>query len=149
MDRHHNQAYPPCVVLSSLARGFGAVRTAVNGSARHSPVTISAKVVLARRILLLLLSQRHRRHGHPRPQTPAVRPDQSRAVAQRRAPIVPVAPGQMRGVPPLVAENAITVPALLSVPPLDRRPFDYSDLAQWIIQIVRHARRALLVLSRV
>ena len=50
MDRHHSQAYPPCVVLSSLtslARGFGAVRTAANGSARHSPVIISAKVVLS------------------------------------------------------------------------------------------------------
>src|SRR5580692_9683183 len=49
MDRHHSQAYPPCVVLSSLtslARGLRAVRTAANGSARHSPVKISAKVVL-------------------------------------------------------------------------------------------------------
>ena len=52
MDRHHSQAYPPCAVLSSLtslARGLRAVRTAANGSARHSPVKISAKVVLGRR----------------------------------------------------------------------------------------------------
>ena len=48
MDRHHSQAYPLCAVLSSLtslARGFGAVRTAANGSARHSlPCNHSAKV---------------------------------------------------------------------------------------------------------
>jgi hypothetical protein len=47
-----NQRYPPCVIsssLTSLARGFAAVRTAANGSARRSPVTNSAKVVLARR----------------------------------------------------------------------------------------------------
>jgi hypothetical protein len=50
MDRHHSQAYPPCAVLSSLtslARGLRAVRTAANGSARHSlPCNHSAKVVL-------------------------------------------------------------------------------------------------------
>ena len=55
-------------------------------------------------------------------------------------------PGRGRGRPPLVAEAAITVPALPPVPPLDRRPFDYSDLAQWMThmeQTIRQARRAL------
>ena len=37
-------------------------------------------------------------------------------------------PGRGRGRPPLVAEEAITVPALPPVPPLDRQSFDYSDL---------------------
>jgi hypothetical protein len=53
MDHHHSQAYPPCVILSSLtslARGFGVVRTAANGLARHSPMKISAKVVLECRL---------------------------------------------------------------------------------------------------
>ena len=48
--------------------------------------------------------------------------------------------------PPLVAEDAITVPALPPVPPLDRQPFDYSDLAHWMTQMdqtIRQARRAL------
>jgi hypothetical protein len=55
-------------------------------------------------------------------------------------------PGRGRGRPPLVAADAITVPALPPVPPLDRRPFDYSDLAQWMThmeQTIRQARRAL------
>jgi hypothetical protein len=50
MDHHHSQAYPPCAVLSSLTsltRGFGVVRTAAKGSARHSPpCNHSARVVL-------------------------------------------------------------------------------------------------------
>ena len=57
-------------------------------------------------------------------------------------------PGRGRGRPPLAAEEAITVPALPSPPPtpLDRRPFDYSDLAHWMTQMdqtIRQARRAL------
>ena len=55
-------------------------------------------------------------------------------------------PGRGRGRPPLVAEAAITVPALPPVPPLDRQPFDYSDLAHWMTQMdqtIRQARRAL------
>ena len=57
-------------------------------------------------------------------------------------------PGRGRGRPPLEAEDAITVPALPSDPPtpLDRRPFDYSDLAHWMTQMdqtIRQARRAL------
>jgi hypothetical protein len=55
-------------------------------------------------------------------------------------------PGCGRGRPPLVAEDAITVPALPPVPPLDRQPFDYSDLAHWMTQMdqtIRHARRTL------
>ena len=57
-------------------------------------------------------------------------------------------PGRGRGRPPLVAEEAITVPALPSDPltPIDRRPFDYSDLAHWMTQMdqtIRQARRAL------
>ena len=55
-------------------------------------------------------------------------------------------PGRGRGRPPLVAEAAITVPALPPVPPLDRQPFDYSDLAHWITQMdqtIRQARRTL------
>ena len=55
-------------------------------------------------------------------------------------------PGRGRGRPPLVAEEAITVPALPPVPPLDRQPFDYSDLAHWMTQMdqtIRQARRAL------
>ena len=55
-------------------------------------------------------------------------------------------PGRGRGRPPLVAEDAITVPALPPVPPLDRQPFDYSDLAHWMTQMdqtIRQARRAL------
>ena len=59
-------------------------------------------------------------------------------------------PGRGRGRPPLVAEDAITVPALPPVPPLDRQPFDYSDLAHWMTQMdqtIRQARRALGALS--
>ena len=55
-------------------------------------------------------------------------------------------PGRGRGRPPLVAEDAITVPALPPVPPLDRQPFDYSDLAHWMTQMdqtIRQARRTL------
>ena len=55
-------------------------------------------------------------------------------------------PGRGRGRPPLVAEDAITVLALPPVPPLDRQPFDYSDLAHWMTQMdqtIRQARRAL------
>ena len=55
-------------------------------------------------------------------------------------------PGRGRGRPPLVAEAAITVPALPPVPPLDRQPFDYSDLAHWMTQMdqtIRQARRTL------
>ena len=57
-------------------------------------------------------------------------------------------PGRGRGRPPLAAEDAITVPALPSAPPtpLDRRPFDYSDLAHWMTQMdqaIRQARRTL------
>jgi hypothetical protein len=57
-------------------------------------------------------------------------------------------PGRGRGRPPLMAEEASTVPALPSPPPtpLDRRPFDYSDLAHWMTQMdqtIRQARRAL------
>ena len=59
-------------------------------------------------------------------------------------------PGRGRGRPPLAAEDAITVPALPPVPPLDRQPFDYSDLAHWMTQMdqtIRQARRALGALS--
>ena len=61
-------------------------------------------------------------------------------------------PGRGRGRPPLAAEDAITVPALPSPPPtpLDRRPFDYSDLAHWMTQMdqaIRQARRTLGTLS--
>ena len=59
-------------------------------------------------------------------------------------------PGRGRGRPPLVAEDAITVPALPPVPPLDRQPFDYSDLAHWMTQMdqtIRQARRTLGALS--
>ena len=57
-------------------------------------------------------------------------------------------PGRGRGRPPLVAEAAITLPALPSAPPtpIDRRPFDYSDLAHWMTQMdqtIRQTRRAL------
>ena len=55
-------------------------------------------------------------------------------------------PGRGRGRPPLAAEDAITVPALPPVPPLDRQPFDYSDLAHWMTQMdqtIRQARRTL------
>ena len=55
-------------------------------------------------------------------------------------------PSRGRGRPPLMAEAAITVPALPPVPPIDRRPFDYSDLAHWMTQMdqtIRQARRAL------
>jgi hypothetical protein len=57
-------------------------------------------------------------------------------------------PGRGRGRPPLEAEDAITLPALPSDPltPIDRRPFDYSDLAHWMTQMdrsIRQARRAL------
>ncbi len=55
-------------------------------------------------------------------------------------------PGRGRGRPSLEAEDAITVPALPPVPPLDRQPFDYSDLAHWMTQMdqtIRQARRAL------
>jgi hypothetical protein len=55
-------------------------------------------------------------------------------------------PGRGRGRPPLVVEDAITVPALPPVPPIDRRPFDYSDLAHWMTQMdhtIRHTRRIL------
>jgi hypothetical protein len=57
-------------------------------------------------------------------------------------------PGRGRGRPPLEAEDAITVPALPSPPPtpLDRQPFDYSDLAHWMTQMdqtIRQARRTL------
>ena len=40
-------------------------------------------------------------------------------------------PGRGRGRPRLMAEDAIDLPALPSDPliPIDRRPFDYSDLA--------------------
>jgi hypothetical protein len=58
-------------------------------------------------------------------------------------------PGRGRGRPPLAAEAAITVPALPPVPPLDRQPFDYSDLAHWMTQMdqtIRQARRTLGVL---
>ena len=54
--------------------------------------------------------------------------------------------GRGRGRPPFVAEEAITVPALPPVPPLDRQPFDYSDLAHWMTQMdqtIRQTRRAL------
>ena len=54
--------------------------------------------------------------------------------------------GRGRGRPPLVAEEAITLPALPPVPPLDRQPFDYSDLAHWMTQMdqtIRQARRTL------
>ena len=59
-------------------------------------------------------------------------------------------PGRGRGRPPLVVEDAITVPALPPVPPLDRQPFDYSDLAHWMTQMdhtIRQARRTLGALS--
>ena len=59
-------------------------------------------------------------------------------------------PGRGRGRPPLVAEDAITVPALPPVPPLDRQPFDYSDLAHWMTQMdqtIRQARRTLGALT--
>ena len=59
-------------------------------------------------------------------------------------------PGRGRGRPPLVVEGAITVPALPPVPPLDRQPFDYSDLAHWMTQMdhtIRQARRTLGALS--
>ena len=57
-------------------------------------------------------------------------------------------PGRGRGRPPLMAEDAIDLPALPSDPltPIDRRPFDYSDLAHWMTQMdrsIRQARRAL------
>ena len=55
-------------------------------------------------------------------------------------------PGRGRGRPPLAAEVAITVPPLPPVPPLDRQPFDYSDLAHWMTQMdqtIRQTRRAL------
>ena len=55
-------------------------------------------------------------------------------------------PGRGRGRPPQVPEDAITVPALPPVPPLDRQPFDYRDLAHWMTQMdqtIRQARRAL------
>jgi hypothetical protein len=58
-------------------------------------------------------------------------------------------PGRGRGRPPLVVEDAITVPALPPVPPLDRQPLDYSDLAHWMTQMdqtIRQARRTLGVL---
>jgi hypothetical protein len=47
-----------------------------------------------------------------------------------------------------VAEDAITAPAPPSAPPtpIDRGPFDYSDLAHWMIQLeqtIRHVRRTL------
>ena len=59
-------------------------------------------------------------------------------------------PGRGRGRPPLVAEDAITVLALPPVPPRDRQPFDYSDLAHWMTQMdqtIRQARRALGALA--
>jgi hypothetical protein len=59
-------------------------------------------------------------------------------------------PGRGRGRPPLEAEDAITVPALPPVPPLDRQPFDYSDLAHWMTQMdqtIRQARRTLGALT--
>ena len=62
-----------------------------------------------------------------------------------RPPVRPE-PGRGRGRPPLEAEDAITLPALPPVPPLDRQPFDYSDLAHWMTQMdqtIRQARRAL------
>ena len=58
-------------------------------------------------------------------------------------------PGRGRGRPSLVHEDAITEPALPPVPPptpLERRAFDYSDLAHWMTQMdqtIRRARRAL------
>ena len=55
-------------------------------------------------------------------------------------------PGRGRGRPPLARRGAITVPALPPVPPLDRQPFDYSDLAHWMTQMdqtIRQARRTL------
>ena len=59
-------------------------------------------------------------------------------------------PGRGRGRPPLAAEEAITVPALPPVPPLDRQPFDYSDLAHGMTQMdqtIRQARRTLGALT--
>ena len=59
-------------------------------------------------------------------------------------------PGRGRGRPPLMAEEAITVPALPPVPPLDGQPFDYGDLAHWMTQMdqtIRQARRVLGALS--
>ena len=55
-------------------------------------------------------------------------------------------PGRGRGRPPLEAEEAITLPALPPVPPLDGQPFDYGDLAHWMTQMdqtIRQARRTL------
>ena len=57
-------------------------------------------------------------------------------------------PGRGRGRPPLVAEAAITLPALPSAPltPFDQRAFDYSDLAHWMTQMdqtIRQVRRTL------
>ena len=63
-------------------------------------------------------------------------------------------PGRGRGRPPLMAEDAIDLPALPSDPltPIDRRPFDYSDLAHWMTQMdqtIRQARRTLGDLAQV
>ncbi len=57
-------------------------------------------------------------------------------------------PGRGRGRPPLAADEAITLPALPAAPPtpIDRRPFDYSDLTHWMTQMdqtIRQARRTL------
>jgi hypothetical protein len=43
-----------------------------------------------------------------------------------------------------MAEDAIDLPALPSDPltPIDRRPFDYSDLAHWMTQMDRTIRQA-------
>jgi hypothetical protein len=58
-------------------------------------------------------------------------------------------PGRGRGRPSLLHEETVVVPALPPLPPLmplDRRAFDYSDLAHWMThldQTIRHARRTL------
>ena len=58
-------------------------------------------------------------------------------------------PGRGRGRPPLLPEAPVTAPSLPPPPlltPLDRRAFDYSDLALWMThldQTIRHARRTL------
>ena len=60
-------------------------------------------------------------------------------------------PGRGRGRPPLMAEDAIDLPALPSDPltPIDRSPFDYSDLAHWMTQMDRTiVRRAASVRFR-